>query len=84
MKKLKLTNLENNNLSEKEMNNLRGGTSCGCACAYEGTPGGSNTSDNYNANNAEGKHSPGMIHITGHYDGEGNWTLCDEWLAVVD
>ncbi|MCI1779105.1 MAG: TIGR04149 family rSAM-modified RiPP [Bacteroidales bacterium] len=31
MKKLKLTDLENNNLSEKEMNNLKGGKFPACS-----------------------------------------------------
>ncbi|MCI1779802.1 MAG: TIGR04149 family rSAM-modified RiPP [Bacteroidales bacterium] len=50
MKKLKLTNLENNNLSEKEMNNLRGGNwTCGCSCYYANS-GGSSSGDNADAN----------------------------------
>ncbi|MCI1779798.1 MAG: TIGR04149 family rSAM-modified RiPP [Bacteroidales bacterium] len=64
MKKLKLTNLENNNLSEKEMNNLRGGNACGCGCKYEGTPGGSTIEANGQANSDGGiwpSDAPGFI-----------------------
>ena len=56
LKKLKLDQLSKVELVKKEMYNLSGGhcggghTSCGCACYYEGTPGGSSTWDNLSAN----------------------------------
>ncbi len=59
MKKLKLSELTKNALSQKGLKNVIGGT-CGCACAYEGRPGGSTTSANRSANGAGGKHSPGI------------------------
>lgn len=49
MKTLKLTQLEKNLLQEKEMENVKGGNTCGCGCKYAGS-GGSNTYDNANAN----------------------------------
>ena len=64
MNKFKLKTLE-----KKELNNIIAGYNdsqrhstkdadpCGCACKYEGTPGGSTTSDNRNANKAEGLNS---------------------------
>jgi natural product precursor len=58
MKKMKLNALENQNLSNKEMNKVRGGDGCGCGCAYANS-GGSSTGDNANANAAGGLHSPG-------------------------
>ena len=53
MKKLKLNVLSEGNLSKLEMNQVKGGTCCGCSCYYAGS-GGSSTNDNGNANNASG------------------------------
>jgi natural product precursor len=47
--KLKLNVLSENNLLEREMNVLRGGRFCTCACAYA-NKGGSSSSDNRSAN----------------------------------
>jgi natural product precursor len=61
-KKLKLTQLGQLNLTEREMNILKGGGTpgdCCCTCQYAGSGGGSSTADNDAANNKEGKHSPG-------------------------
>lgn len=77
MKNLKMNVAEENLLNAKEMNSIVGG-SCGCACNYEES-GGSSTADNNSANNAEGKHSPGMEHITAEMNEDGSWTLCDKW-----
>jgi len=57
-KKLKLNFLAENNLKEKEMSNVRGGTEfrCGCGCNYAGS-GGSSTGDNMAANYDGGLHS---------------------------
>ena len=50
MNKIKLNKLEENDLSKREMNQIRGGERvCSCGCAYAGEPGGSSTSDNGNA-----------------------------------
>jgi natural product precursor len=62
MKNMKLNALENQSLNNKEMNKVRGGGQgdpCCCGCNYAGTPGGSSTSANDNANTAGGLHSPG-------------------------
>ena len=58
--KLKLTRLSREELDEREMDAIIGGAaSCGCACAYVNY-GGSSTTDNSNANEQYGYHSPGM------------------------
>jgi natural product precursor len=61
MKKSKLNKLSDQHLAERQMNMVRGGDGtdkycmcCCCACAYEGTPGGSTTANNYAANTARG------------------------------
>lgn len=86
MKNLKLMVAEGNLLNEKEMNAVRGGSnekpSCGCACAYA-DKGGSSTADNKAANDAKGLHSPGMIHVIGHFNDDGSETLCDYWIKIV-
>ena len=46
-------------IAKGEMNTIKGsgctsGCGCGCGCLYEGEPGGSSTSANGNANNAQG------------------------------
>ena len=57
MKKIKLNKLEENDLSKREMNQIKGGVRvCSCGCAYAGEPGGSSTSDNGNANVQIGDH----------------------------
>jgi natural product precursor len=57
MKKVKLNALENQSLNNKEMNAVRGGADCCCACAYA-NQGGSSTNDNGCANGKEGLKSP--------------------------
>ncbi|MDR1743651.1 MAG: TIGR04149 family rSAM-modified RiPP, partial [Dysgonamonadaceae bacterium] len=54
LKKLKLNNLEQGFLNDREMNILRGGGTpgnCNCCCGYENN-GGSSSSANSSANNA--------------------------------
>jgi len=64
MKNLKLNTIASNNLSEVEMNYLKGGKegdSCCCGCMYEGQPGGSTTAANDAANEAGGLHSKNCL-----------------------
>lgn len=60
MKKLKLNVLSESNLSKLEMNQVKGGFTCGCACAYANS-GGSSIDDNCDANHASGLTSPGKL-----------------------
>ena len=62
MKNLKLNKLAQNELSKKEMNNVRGGNTCGCACAHENNSG-SSTHDNAYANHASGLRSDGPLEL---------------------
>jgi len=55
-KELNLTKL--NKMNEKELKNIKGGSTCGCSCYYAGTPGGSSSDANLYANVAGGYHSP--------------------------
>lgn len=55
---LKLTQLNNTELSKKEMREIKGGGVCGCGCCYAGTKGRSSIEDNRDANNAKGLYSP--------------------------
>ena len=57
MKKIKLNVLAEKNLSELEMNQVRGGGGCGCSCYYADN-GGSSSGDNGSANNKAGLSSP--------------------------
>lgn len=54
LSKLKLTQLSQNELSEREMNSLQGGLNCSCGCN-----GPSTTNDNKDANIKGGYTSPG-------------------------
>ncbi len=57
LNKIKLNNLSAENLSEKQMKEIKGGAGiCSCSCYYEGS-GGSSTHDNCNANKALGYYS---------------------------
>jgi natural product precursor len=56
LSKLKLHALNEQNLTEKQMNALRGGTTCYCSCYWAGQ-GGSSELDNRNANYNYGYHS---------------------------
>ncbi|GHV34153.1 hypothetical protein FACS1894178_1100 [Bacteroidia bacterium] len=63
MKNLKLNKLEERNLSEKQMNHIKGGSPgdcCGCGCAYE-NQGGASVAANGNANQAGGLNSTSSI-----------------------
>ncbi|MDR1847799.1 MAG: TIGR04149 family rSAM-modified RiPP [Bacteroidales bacterium] len=59
MKTLKLNTIASNNLSEVEMNHLKGGSAkcCGCSCYYAEKKG-SSSNDNGNANHKDGLISP--------------------------
>ncbi|MCD7932600.1 MAG: TIGR04149 family rSAM-modified RiPP [Tannerellaceae bacterium] len=60
LKKLRLTQLSQNEMNQREMNALNGGSSfCGCGCHYSGAGGGSSTAGNYNANQTNGYSSYG-------------------------
>ena len=62
MKNMKLNALEKQNLSNKEMNKVRGGAGdCCCGCNYAGQPGGSSIAANGNANDAGDKNSAGCL-----------------------
>ncbi len=50
LSKLVLMNLEAKELSQRQMNQIKGGNSCGCGCCYAGGGGGSSASDNGLAN----------------------------------
>ena len=67
MKKLNLSTLNSDRLTELELKEVRGGkmatNGCGCACKYA-NQGGSSTSGNGNANHKGGKYSPGMVQET--------------------
>jgi natural product precursor len=57
-KNLKLNVLASENLSKVELNQVKGGTGCGCGCCYEEN-GGSSTDANGEANAKGGKSSTG-------------------------
>ena len=65
LKKLKLNELSNTDLNEREMVRILGGGEpgcCQCGCNYEGQPGGSSSSSNDSANDAQGYTSdPGAL-----------------------
>lgn len=72
LNKIKLHELSDVELNEREMRNILGGYSCGCN--YAGTPGGSSTEDNRDANAQYGYTSattsaptPAPIHYSGAY-----------------
>jgi natural product precursor len=68
LKCLKLNQLSNANLLEREMNGLRGGEcTCGCGCLYANS-GGSSTSSNTSANISGGYFSDVNYYI--YCDGE--------------
>ncbi|GHV34138.1 hypothetical protein FACS1894178_1050 [Bacteroidia bacterium] len=61
MKNLKLNKLEERNLSEKQMNHIKGGgvgDPCGCGCCYADS-GGSSVADNAWSNSQSGLVSGG-------------------------
>ncbi len=66
MKSLKANRIEKEILSNKEMNQVRGGNTCGCGCHYE-DKGGSTKIDNANANYANNLWSPdSIVKVEGH------------------
>ena len=81
LKKIKLHQIADTTLNERQMLRLFGGTgSCGCGCFYAGS-GGSSSCDNYSANSAYGLTSPGY---GGECDDDGGYgcthphpVLCD-------
>lgn len=60
MSKIRLDTLEKNQLDARAMNAVKGGKTCGCACAYVNT-GGSSSSQNEDANFEKGLWSPEII-----------------------
>jgi natural product precursor len=81
MKTLKANQIEKGHLSKREMAQVIGGSSCGCACRYANS-GGSETDDNHNANAASGLHSPGGVHVTSIAQDDGTWLLVDQWMYI--
>jgi len=72
MKNLKINNLAQQNLSNKEMTAVKGGTCndiCGCGCLYANS-GGSSIQANGNANKAGGKWSETNVMV---YDECNGW-----------
>ena len=60
LKKLSLDHLSEVVLNERKMGQILGGEGgyiCQCGCNYEGQPGGSSTSSNSSANDADNLHS---------------------------
>lgn len=53
LSRLKLTQLNAEELAQRQLNALRGGYNCGCGCNYQDC-GGSSQGENYNANVANG------------------------------
>ncbi|MDR1847797.1 MAG: TIGR04149 family rSAM-modified RiPP [Bacteroidales bacterium] len=71
MKTLKLNAIASNNLSEVEMNHLKGGERCCCcSCSYAGSGGGSSIAANSTANYNIGENGG---HST---NGETKMTVC--------
>lgn len=64
LQKIKLNNLAENSLANREMKQLMGGATCQCSCHYAGS-GGSSTRDNGNANAEHGyvSHDPPNIEL---------------------
>jgi natural product precursor len=75
MKNLKLNQIAERDLSEKQMNAIKGGTGdcCGCACAHANS-GGSSEVSNGNANKAGRLNS--STHILRYWcEDEGVWVV---------
>lgn len=73
LKRLKLSDLSDKSLKDKEMNALRGGNCCACSCYWEDR-GGSSSSDNSSSNyqfNGESK------------EGCNEYVKCDEENEAV-
>ena len=57
LKKLKLNQLLEDDLNNREMNSLKGGNTCSCSCYWADYPGGSSIADNRSANHSGGQTS---------------------------
>lgn len=70
LKKLKLSQLSDTEMKEREMNMLKGGTSynCSCGCLEYGKPGGATIADNQAANIKGNHYTPG-------------YAVCDSWIG---
>ena len=82
LKKLKLNELSNSDLNEREMVRILGGGEpgcCQCGCNYEGQPGGSSTSSNDSANDANGYTSDPGSHPCDCYPNTHDSITCDPW-----
>ncbi len=78
MSKIRLDTLEKNQLDARAMNAVKGGKTCGCACAYENT-GGSSSSQNEDANFEKGLWSPEIIDCKPAWwynESDGCWYPC--------
>lgn len=69
--KLKLSNLSDSNLKDKEMSSLIGGKECYCSCYWQGRSG-SSVDDNVNANYVHGFDSKDGCNEYGRVDGNDN------------
>lgn len=71
LKRLKLSQLSDTEMKEREMNMLKGGTSynCSCGCLSYNT-GGSSTADNQKSNIDGGFYTPG-------------YGKCDSWIGQL-
>jgi natural product precursor len=78
LKKLKLNALNEQDLAEKQMNALRGGTTCYCSC-YWANQGGSSYSANTNANyniGSNGGYSTNGCNQYAYQEGENGFGYC--------
>ena len=58
LSKIKLTNLSQEDLADREMNALRGGHNCGCACSS------TSKATNHSSNEDRDLHSPEAVSYT--------------------
>lgn len=73
LRKLKLNQLNAEELAQRQMNALRGGFKCGCGCYYE-FDGGADVASNYNTNVSSGySESYGGNVACGDYGGTSNY-----------
>ena len=86
MSKIRLDTLEKNQLDTRAMNAVKGGKTCGCACAYENT-GGSSSSQNEDANFDNALWSPEIIDCKPAWwynESDGCWYPKSIRLANID
>ena len=77
LSKLKLNQLSESDLNEREMVRILGGGTpgcCQCGCNYAGEPGGSSTSSNSSANDANGYTSDPGVHPCCDYGSQNSWS----------